>query len=109
MQFLKPKWSKEKEVDVALCDAACSKNEGPSSLCKVRATSQCATSPTTGEVLSLASCYNYNRCHFSKMDVRKKKEVDVVLGEVASSKNEGPPLLCKVRATNHCATSPSIA
>ena len=49
------------------------------------------------------------RCHFSKMDVRKKKEVDVVLGEVACSKIEGPPFLCKVRATNHCATSPSIA
>ena len=43
------------------------------------------------------------------MDVRKKKEVDVVLGEVACSKIEGPPFLCKVRATNHCATSPSIA
>ena len=71
VQLLKPKWSEEKEVDVALCDVACSKNEGPHSLCKVRATSQCATSPTTGEVLSFASCYN--RCHFSKMDVRKKR------------------------------------
>ena len=71
VQLLKPKWSEEKEVDVALCDVTCSKNEGPHSLCKVRATSQCATSPTTGAVLSLASCYN--RCHFSKMDVRKKR------------------------------------
>ena len=71
VQLLIPQWSKEKDVDVAFCDAACSKNEGQSSLCKVRATSQCATSPTTGEVLSLASCYN--RCHFSKMDVRKKR------------------------------------
>ena len=61
----------KKRMDVALCDVACSKNEGPHSLCKVRATSQCATSPTTGEVLSLASCY-YRR-HFSKMDVRKKR------------------------------------
>ena len=26
----------------------------------------------------------------------EEKEVDVVLGEVASSKNEGPPFLCKV-------------
>ena len=39
----------------------------------------------------------------------EEKEVDVVIGEVASSKKEGPPFLCKVRATNHCATSPSIA
>ena len=39
----------------------------------------------------------------------EEKEVDVVLGEVACSKNEGPPSLCKVRATNHCASSPSIA
>ena len=39
----------------------------------------------------------------------EEKEVDVVLGEVACSKIEGPPFLCKVRATNHCATSPSIA
>ena len=58
VQLLKPRWSEEKEVDVALGEAACSKNEGPHSLCKVRATIQCATSPTTGEVLSLASCYN---------------------------------------------------
>ena len=36
------------------------KNERPTSLCKVRATNQCATSSTTGEVLSLASCYNQN-------------------------------------------------
>ena len=70
VQLLKPKWSEEKEVDVALGEVACSKNEGPHSLCKVRATSQCATSPTTGEVLSLASCYN--RCHFSKMDFGRK-------------------------------------
>ena len=39
----------------------------------------------------------------------EEKEVDVVLGEVACSKIEGPPFLCKVRATNHCATSPSMA
>ena len=39
----------------------------------------------------------------------EEKEVDVVLGEVARPKIEGPPSLCKVRATNHCATSPSIA
>ena len=39
----------------------------------------------------------------------EEKEVDVVLVEVAGSKNEGPPFLCKLRATNHCATSPSIA
>ena len=39
----------------------------------------------------------------------EEKEVDVVLGEVACSKHEGPPFLCKVLATNHCATSPSIA
>ena len=32
-----------------------------------------------------------------------------MLGEVVCSKNEGPPFLCKLRATNHCATSPSIA
>ena len=38
----------------------------------------------------------------------EEKEVDVVLGEIASSENEGPPFLCKVRATNHCATSPSV-
>ena len=83
VQLLKPKWSEEKEVDVAL-EAVCSKKERPHSLCKVRATSQCATSPMTGEVLSLASCYN--RDATSKLDVRKKKEVDVVLGEVACSK-----------------------
>ena len=46
---------------------------------------------------------------FLKNGRSEEKEVDVVLGEVASSKNEGPPFLCKVRATNHCATSPSIA
>ena len=97
---------RKREVDVALGEVACSKNEGPHSLCKVRATSQCATSPMTGEVLSLASCFN--RCHF-KNGRSEEKEVDVVLGEVACSKIEGPPFLCKVRATNHCATAPSIA
>ena len=71
MPLLKAGRSEEKEVDVAPGEVACSKNEGPHSLCKVRATSQCATSPTTGEVLCLASCYN--RCHFSKMDVREKR------------------------------------
>ena len=56
----------------ALGEAVGSKNEGPHSLCKVRATSQCATSPTTGEVLSLASCYNRDAT-FSKLDFRKKR------------------------------------
>ena len=46
---------------------------------------------------------------FLKNGRSEDKEVDVVLGEVASSKNEGPPFLGKVRATNHSATSPSIA
>ena len=93
MQLPKPRWSEEKEVDVALGEAACSKNEAPHSLCKVRATSQCATSPMTGEVLSLASCYN--RDATSKLDVRKKKEVDVVLGEVACSKLKDHLLVAK--------------
>ena len=58
MPFLKTGRSEEKEVGVVHGDVACSKNEGPPFLCKVRATNQCATSSTTGEVLSLASCYN---------------------------------------------------
>ena len=37
-----------------------------------------------------------------------EKEVDVVLGEVAGFQNEGPPFLCKVRATNQCTSSPSV-
>ena len=53
MPFLKTGRSE----DVVLGDVACSKHEGPPFLCKVRATNQCATSPMTGEVLSLASCY----------------------------------------------------
>ena len=46
---------------------------------------------------------------FLKTGRSEEKEVDVVLGDVACAKNEGPPFLCKVRAKNQCTTSPSIA
>ena len=55
MSLLKNGRSEEKEVDVVLGEVACSKIEGPPFLCKVRATNHCATSPSVGEVLSLAS------------------------------------------------------
>ena len=57
---------------------------GPRSFLKVRAVNHCATSPNCGEVLSLAPCYN--PVQFLKTEPSEEKEVDVVLGEVAWSK-----------------------
>ena len=87
------------------CALWCSlfQNEGPPSLCKVRATSQCATSPTTGEVLSLASCYKRDVAFQNWTFGRKGGRCCA-----AASKMKDHLLFAKFVLQNSCATSPSV-
>ena len=56
MPLFKTGRSEEKKVDVALGEVACPKMQDHLLFAKFALQNPCATSPSVGEVLSLASC-----------------------------------------------------